>query len=55
MGTLTFQLPAGLAPEVARELERSCLAGGPDNMPYPTDVHLHDGQLLLSRPTDESG
>ena len=29
MGKMTFQLPAGLPADAARELERSCLAGGP--------------------------
>lgn len=55
MGTMTFQLPAGLPPEIARELERSCLAGGPDNMPYPTHQHLHGDRLHLERSVDESG
>jgi hypothetical protein len=55
MGTMTFQLPAGLRPEVAAELERSCLAGGPDNMPFPTRRRLNGDRLLLERPTDESG
>src|SRR5262249_25900310 len=55
MGTLTFQLPAGLPKEAARELERACLAGGPDNMPSPTELRHIGDQLLMSRPTDESG
>lgn len=55
MGTMTFQLPAGLPPEIARELERSCVAGGPDNMPYPTRRILQQNQLRLVRPADESG
>lgn len=56
MCTLTFHLPAGLQPEVASELERACLAGGPDNMPYATQASLHTpGQLVLTRQSDESG
>jgi hypothetical protein len=55
MGTMTFHLPAGLPPEILRELERSCLAGGPDNMPYPTEAFLQGQELLLDRATDESG
>ena len=38
MGVMTFQLPAGLAPDAARELERACVAGGGDNMPWPTEA-----------------
>src|SRR5262245_33966177 len=55
MGTMTFQLPAGLRPDVAAELERACLAGGPDNMPYPTHRRLQGDRIHLERPTDESG
>ena len=40
MGKMTFQLPAGLAADARRELERSCMAGGPDNMPWPTELHF---------------
>lgn len=55
MGTMTFQLPSGLAPEAARDLGRSCLAGGPDSMPWATR-HLADStSLRLIRGTDESG
>jgi hypothetical protein len=55
MGTLTFQLPAGLAKDAAWELERACLAGGPDNMPSPTELRQSREQLVLSRSMDESG
>jgi hypothetical protein len=55
MGTMTFQLPAGLAPEALRELERTCVAGGPDNMPWPTEVRITPGLLAVSRTVDESG
>src|SRR5262245_53857645 len=55
MGTQTFHLPAGLPPEIVRELERSCLAGGPDNMPYPSEVFIRGQELLIDRATDESG
>jgi GH35 family endo-1,4-beta-xylanase len=55
MGSLTFQLPAGLAKDAARELERACLAGGPDNMPSPTELRHNGDQLVMSRTTDESG
>src|SRR6516165_7166403 len=55
MGTMTFQLPAGLSADAARELERTCMAGGPDNMPWPTDLRFAAGQMTVSRAVDESG
>ena len=55
MGTMTFQLPAELTADAARELDRACLAGGPDNMPWPTQRRSSPGQLGLSRSMDESG
>src|SRR5438270_1630328 len=55
MCTMTFQLPPGLPRDLAQQLEWSCLAGGPDNMPWPTDFDLHDGVLTLTRAADESG
>src|SRR5438105_3175983 len=55
MGTMTFQVPVGLPPDAARELERACLAGGPDNMPGPTQIHTSPGLLKTTRSMDESG
>jgi hypothetical protein len=55
MGTMTFHLPASLPADAARELKRTCMAGGPDNMPWPTQLHLTPGQLSVSRVVDESG
>src|SRR5690242_9882254 len=55
MGTMTFQLPAALPANAVRELERSCMAGGPDNMPWPTELRFNGDQLLVSRDVDESG
>lgn len=56
MGTMSFLLPAGLANDAVRELERACVAGGPDNMPWPTRVQLASGRLTLHRDeVDESG
>jgi hypothetical protein len=55
MGTMTFQLPAGLPDDAARELERACLAGGPDNMPWPTELRAAPGLLALTRNVDDSG
>src|SRR6266852_3438638 len=55
MGTISFLLPSGLSPEATRALERACLAGGPDNMPWPTDARVENGRLTLRRSVDESG
>jgi hypothetical protein len=55
MGTMAFQLPASLSADAARELKRTCMAGGPDNMPWPSELNLARGQLSVSRIVDESG
>jgi hypothetical protein len=55
MGTMTFQVPAGQPGDAARELERACLAGGPDNMPWPTELRTAPSVLSVSRSVDESG
>lgn len=55
MGTMTFTLPAALPALVLHDLERSCVAGGPDNMPWPTEVQLAPGRLTVRRAADESG
>jgi hypothetical protein len=54
MGTMTFQLPSGLPPEAISELERACLAGGPDSMPAPTALDIADSSLTLTRDDDDS-
>ena len=56
MGKLILQLPASLADETCRqELERSCVTGGQDNMPYPTDASIEAERLVLSRCVQETG
>jgi hypothetical protein len=56
MGTMIFQLPASLADETCRqELERSCVTGGQDNMPFPTDACINDHSLTLERCVNETG
>jgi hypothetical protein len=55
MGTISFLLPAGLSPEATRALDRACMAGGPDNMPWPTETRVAGGRLTLRRTVDESG
>jgi hypothetical protein len=55
MGAMTFVLPPDLASDVVRELERACVAGGQDSMPWPTEVHVEPGRLTVRRDVDESG
>jgi hypothetical protein len=55
MGVMSFLLPAGLSPDALRELERACVAGGPDNMPWPSDARAGDERLVVSRTVEESG
>src|SRR5262245_53463264 len=56
MGTMIFQLPAPLADEASRqELERSCVTGGQDNMPFPTDACIDQQCLTLQRCVNETG
>jgi hypothetical protein len=55
MGIMTFQLPAGLAQDSVRELERSCLVGGPDNMPWNCAVSIRQGRLQIERMVEDSG
>jgi hypothetical protein len=52
---MTFLLPADLPAETMRELERACVTGGPDNMPYPTEVQVEPGKLTVRRGVEESG
>jgi hypothetical protein len=52
---MNFLLPADLEPETVRELERACVAGGPDNMPWPTEVQVEPGKLTVRRGVEESG
>src|SRR5438132_1710406 len=55
MGTMNFQLPAELPADLARELERACVIGGPDNMPWPTQVRVNAPQMSVVRTVEESG
>jgi hypothetical protein len=52
---MLFQLPPRLSPEAAHELERSCIVGGPDNMPWPVELTFQRGQMNVQRSVDESG
>ncbi len=55
MGMMTFQLPAGLSADADRDLERACVGGGPDNMPWPTALQRQDGKITAKKAVDESG
>jgi glycosyl hydrolase family 10 len=55
MGTMLFQVPPGLPADASAELERASIAGGQDCMPYPSQVLLDDGQLIVHRRVEESG
>src|SRR5262249_13961522 len=55
MGVMSFLLPSGLSTGARRELERCSIAGGPDNMPTPTELTFAGGQMRTRRPVDESG
>src|SRR5262245_5752011 len=55
MSRMTFQLPDHLGQDALRDLECACMAGGPDNMPWPT-AHQRQGQrLTLVSQVEESG
>lgn len=55
MGTMTFDLPASLPDDAKAALARASVAGGQDNMPYPTQVQVEQDQMILTRSVDESG
>lgn len=55
MGTITLLLPDDLSGDLVGELGRACVAGGPDNMPWPTNVQVQSGRLLVRRAVEESG
>ena len=55
MGTMRLTLPGGMTAETAEELKHACLAGGPDNMPWPTDLRLTPDQMTATRAEDDSG
>ncbi len=55
MGEMTFLLPAGMDAASRRGLERACVAGGPESVPWPTMAVLEGDRLILTRETSESG
>jgi hypothetical protein len=55
MGTMNFLLPADLPAEASQALLRACVVGGPDTMPWPTEVILDANQMSVRRAVDESG
>lgn len=55
MGSMVFQLPADVPPDVEAELENACVGGGQEGMPFPTHVALEPGLLFVERTVNESG
>jgi hypothetical protein len=55
MGTMNFLLPGQPEPDAAKELGRACVVGGPDSMPWPTEIRLDRQQLVAWRAVNESG
>ena len=55
MGTISFQLPQNASPAHREDLAGACIAGGYDNMPAPTQVHVENDRIRLIREVDESG
>jgi hypothetical protein len=54
MGMMNFLVPSP-PPEAAAQLEKACVAGGPDGMPWPTEIEIESDRLTLRREVDESG
>jgi hypothetical protein len=52
---MSFLLPAELPADMRRDLERACVAGGPDNLSSPPEVRVEPGLLTVRRNMDESG
>ena len=55
MPSMSFRVPAGLAPSAAADLLRSSVGGGHDRAPTATRAELRDGHLVLTRDAAESG
>lgn len=55
MGVMRFALPPGRSSEQDRALERSCIQGGPDFMPWPSHAQVLGDELIIRRTTNESG
>lgn len=55
MGAMILQLPPELAgaDPLRHDLERSSVAGGQDNMPFPTEATVEADRLLLTRVVDD--
>jgi hypothetical protein len=55
MGVMSFQVPTDLPAGMIPEVKRAWIIGGPDGMPWPTDVDYEPGQLTIRRNVDDSG
>jgi hypothetical protein len=55
MGAFSFLLPPDIPRQAIQNLERACIAGGQDNMPFLTEIVLDATKMRISRQEDESG
>ena len=55
MGEMTFLLPTGIDAACRSGLERACLAGGPESVPWPSLAVVQSDRLIVTRETSESG
>ncbi|HEV8059460.1 MAG TPA: endo-1,4-beta-xylanase [Gemmataceae bacterium] len=55
MGEMIFMLPTGIDAASRHGLERACLAGGPESVPWPTLAVVENDRLVLTREIGESG
>ena len=55
MGEMIFLLPTGIDAACRYGLERACLAGGPESVPWPTLAVVESDRLILTREIGESG
>jgi hypothetical protein len=55
MGTMNFLLTGSASTEAAREMARGYVVGAPDYMPWPTEIQVANGQVVVRRPVDDSG
>src|SRR5262245_31881895 len=55
MPFLSFHLPANYSPAALAGLEDAYIFGGPDVMPWPTDLAMEGNRLILKAPVEENG
>ncbi len=55
MGIIKFSVPPTLGLEDVHELERAAFCGGPDGMPFSSQIHVDPSLLTLARDFEDSG